>query len=275
MINNDNKTKIFTAFKYITFIVVNRILLQYSINNETYFYISQKNKTHRKYIIMSDLDSIVIETQADPDAAIIWLHGLGADGNDFAPIVEQLQLPSHFAIRFIFPHAPVRPITINQGYHMPGWYDISSLSIVDQEDAAGIRESSAILTELCQEQEASGIDSSRIIVAGFSQGGAIALHCGCRYPRPLAGIMALSTYLALPDTLEDEISDYASEIPVFMAHGRQDDVVNIEYGKQGLERLEANTIEVQWNDYDMGHAVCAEEIQHISQWLSQQLDVDF
>jgi phospholipase/carboxylesterase len=275
MINNDNKTKIFTAFKYITFIVVNRILLQYSINNETYFYISLKNKTHRKYFIMSDLDSIVIETQPDPDAAIIWLHGLGADGNDFVPIVEQLQLPSHFAIRFIFPHAPVRPITINQGYHMPGWYDISSLSIVDQEDAAGIRESSAILTELCQEQEASGIDSSRIIVAGFSQGGAIALHCGCRYPRPLAGIMALSTYLALPDTLEDEISDYASEIPVFMAHGRQDDVVNIEYGKQGLEQLEANTIEVQWNEYDMGHAVCVEEIQHISQWLSQQLAVDF
>ena len=275
MINNDNKTKIFTAFKYITFIVVNRILLQYSINNETYFYLSQKNKTHRKYIIMSDLDSIVIETQADPDAAIIWLHGLGADGNDFAPIVEQLQLPSHLAIRFIFPHAPVRPITINQGYHMPGWYDISSLSIVDQEDATGIRESSAILTELCQEQEASGIDSSRIIVAGFSQGGAIALHCGCRYPRPLAGIMALSTYLALPDTLEDEISDYAGEIPVFMAHGRQDDVVNIEYGKQGLELLEANTIEVQWSEYDMGHAVCVEEIQHISQWISQQLAVDF
>lgn len=224
---------------------------------------------------MSDLDSIIIETQPQPDAAIIWLHGLGADGNDFVPIVEQLQLPSHFAIRFIFPHAPVRPITINQGYQMPGWYDISSLSIDENEDEEGIRESSAILNELCQEQEACGIASSRIIVAGFSQGGAIALHCGCRYPRPLGGIMALSTYLPLPETLDEEISDYVTEIPVFMAHGRQDDVVNYDYGKQSLEQLEANEVEVQWNEYDMGHAVCIEEIQHISQWLIQQLSLDF
>ena len=152
---------------------------------------------------MSELDSIIIETQPHPDAAIIWLHGLGADGNDFVPIVEQLQLPSHLALRFIFPHAPVRPITINQGYQMPGWYDISSLSIVENEDEEGIKESSAILSELCQEQEANGIASSRIIVAGFSQGGAIALHCGCRYPRPLGGIIALSTYSALPVLLEE------------------------------------------------------------------------
>ena len=187
------------------------------------------------------------------------------------PIVEQLQLPSHLAVRFIFPHAPVRPITINQGYQMPGWYDISSLSIVEGEDEAGIRESSAILKELCQEQEASGIDSSRIIIAGFSQGGAIALHCGCRYPRQLGGIMALSTYLALPDTLEEEISDHITAIPIFMAHGRQDDVVDYEYGKQSLEQLEGYDIEVQWNEYDMGHAVCLEEIQHIRQWLTEQL----
>ena len=220
---------------------------------------------------MSELDSIIIETQPHPDAAIIWLHGLGADGNDFVPIIEQLQLPSHLAVRFIFPHAPVRPITINQGYQMPGWYDISSLSIVEGEDEAGIRESSAILKELCQEQEASGIDSSRIIIAGFSQGGAIALHCGCRYPRQLGGIMALSTYLALPDTLEEEISDHITEIPIFMAHGRQDDVVDYEYGKQCLEQLEGYDIEVQWNEYDMGHAVCLEEIQHIRQWLTEQL----
>lgn len=220
---------------------------------------------------MSELDSIIIETQPHPDAAIIWLHGLGADGNDFVPIIEQLQLPSHLAVRFIFPHAPVRPITINQGYQMPGWYDISSLSIVEGEDEAGIRESSAILKELCLEQEASGIDSSRIIIAGFSQGGAIALHCGCRYPRQLGGIMALSTYLALPDTLEEEISDHITEIPIFMAHGRQDDVVDYEYGKQCLEQLESYDIEVQWNEYDMGHAVCLEEIQHIRQWLTEQL----
>lgn len=220
---------------------------------------------------MSELDCIVIETQARPDAAIIWLHGLGADGNDFVPIIDQLQLPSDYAVRFIFPHAPVRPITINQGYQMSGWYDISTLSIVDEEDEAGIMESSAILKQLCEEQEADGINSSRIILAGFSQGGAIALHCGCRYPKPLAGIMALSTYLVLAESLSEEISEYADETSVFMAHGRQDEVIAYEYGRQSMEQLEANNIEVQWHEYDMGHAVCLEEIQHIRQWLTQQL----
>jgi len=220
---------------------------------------------------MSELDSIIIETRDQPDAAVIWLHGLGADGNDFVPIVEQLQLPSHYAIRFIFPHAPLRPITINQGYQMPGWYDISSLSIVEQEDETGIRESSAILKELCEEQEASGIDASRIILAGFSQGGAIALHCGCRYPRELAGIMALSTYMPLADTLADEISETMADTPVFMAHGRQDNVVAYDYGKQSMEQLEALNIEVHWHEYDMEHSVCIEEIQHIRQWLTETL----
>jgi phospholipase/carboxylesterase len=220
---------------------------------------------------MSELDAIIIETQEQPDAAVIWLHGLGADGNDFVPIVEQLQLPSDYAIRFIFPNAPLRPITINQGYQMPGWYDISSLSIVEQEDEAGIRESSAILKQLCESQEASGIDAGRIVVAGFSQGGAIALHCGCRYPRPLAGIMALSTYLPLPDTLADEISEAAAETAIFMAHGRQDDVVAYDYAKQSMAQLETHSLEVHWHEYDMGHAVCLEEIQHIRQWFTEVL----
>ena len=220
---------------------------------------------------MSELDSIIIETQAQPDATVIWLHGLGADGNDFVPIIDQLQLPSQLAIRFIFPHAPVRPITINQGYHMSGWYDISSLSIVEQEDEAGIKESSAILKQLCEEQEAQGISASRIVLAGFSQGGVIALHCGLRYTKPLAGIMALSTYLALPETLENEISDCAIETPIFMGHGRQDDVVAYLYGKQCVEQLEAQNLEVHWHEYEMGHAVCLEEIDHIRQWLTEIL----
>jgi len=220
---------------------------------------------------MSELDSIIIETQDQPDAAVIWLHGLGADGNDFAPIIEQLQLPSHYAIRFIFPHAPLRPITINQGYQMPGWYDISSLSIVEQEDETGIRESSAILKALCEEQEASGINASRIIVAGFSQGGAIALHCGCRYPRTLAGIMALSTYLPLAETLADEISETMIDTPIFMAHGRQDNVVAYDVGKQSMEQLEALGLEVHWHEYEMEHSVCVEEIQHIRHWLTETL----
>jgi len=218
---------------------------------------------------MSKLDSIIIETQDNPNCAIIWLHGLGADGNDFVPIVEQLQLPS--AVRFIFPNAPIRPITINQGYPMPGWYDISSMSIVDQEDEVGIRESSAILKELCDEQVALGIDSSRIVLAGFSQGGAIALHCGCRYPKPLAGIMALSTYIPLPDTLADEVDENVVETPIFMAHGRQDEVVDYDYGKQSMERLDALNVEVQWHEYDMGHSVCDEEISHIRNWLTDVL----
>ncbi|MBT8133980.1 MAG: alpha/beta hydrolase [Gammaproteobacteria bacterium] len=220
---------------------------------------------------MSQLDSIIIETNETPDTAIIWLHGLGADGNDFVPIIDQLQLPSHYAIRFIFPNAPLRAITINQGYQMPGWYDISSLSIIDQEDEAGIKESSEILKQLCESQEADGIESSRIIVAGFSQGGAIALHCGCRYPRQLAGIMALSTYMPLPEQLAEEISDASSETPLFMAHGRQDDVVAYAYGKQSRELLDSHNIEVLWHEYDMGHAVCIEEIQHIRQWLIDTL----
>ena len=220
---------------------------------------------------MSELESIIIETNPQANAAVIWLHGLGADGNDFVPIVEQLQLPSHYAIRFIFPHAPMRPITINQGYQMPGWYDISSLSIVEGEDEAGIKESSAILKQLCQEQEEKGIESERIVVAGFSQGGAVALHCGCRYPKPLAGIMALSTYLPLAESLNDEISESMAETPVFMAHGRQDDVVSYEYGKSSMEQLQNNDIDVNWHEYDMGHAVCMEEINHIRQWLTEIL----
>ena len=220
---------------------------------------------------MSELDSIIIETQENPDAAVIWLHGLGADGNDFVPVIDQLQLPSHLAIRFVFPHAPVRPITINQGYQMPGWYDISSLSIVDNEDEDGIKESSAILQQLCEEQEAAGIDADRIVVAGFSQGGAVAIHCGVRYPKQLAGIMALSTYLPLPDSLQKEMSDYAVDTPVFMAHGRQDDVVAYEHGKKSQTLLEQAGMAVDWHEYDMAHAVCGEEISHIRQWLTDLL----
>ena len=220
---------------------------------------------------MSELEAIIIETDEHPDAAVIWLHGLGADGNDFVPIIEQLQLPSDLVIRFIFPHAPIRPITINQGYPMSGWYDISSDSIVAQEDEMGIKESSAILKQLCEEQEENGIDACRIVVAGFSQGGAIALHCGCRYPKPLAGIMALSTYLALPDSLDDEISDAAIETPVFMAHGQQDEIIDFQHGKDCQQQLESYDMDIHWHEYEMGHSVCLEEIQHIRRWLTEVL----
>jgi phospholipase/carboxylesterase len=216
---------------------------------------------------MPNLDAIELETGDHPDAAVIWLHGLGANGNDFVPVVQQLKLPPDLTIRFIFPHAPTRPITINQGYEMPGWYDISSLSIVDGEDAEGIRESSIAIHRLCELQEEQGIDSTRIILAGFSQGGAIALHCGLQYPRPLAGIMALSTYL--PQCFEigsdDTTANHSS--PIFMAHGLQDDVVAPDYSKSSRERLQDAGYDVSWHEYPMAHSVCMEEVQDIQNWL--------
>lgn len=217
---------------------------------------------------MLELDAIQLETGTNPDAAVIWLHGLGADGNDFAGIVPQLQLPAEISIRFIFPHAPVRPITINQGYHMPGWYDLTSMNIDNEEDEAGINESSAAIRDLCQQQESLGIASDRIILAGFSQGGAIALHCALNYPLPLAGIMALSTYLPHCCDLQNKVNQ---NIDIFMAHGLQDDVVDPDFGDLSRQRLEKSGYDVKWHNYTMPHSVCADEILDIRQWLIQNL----
>jgi len=218
-------------------------------------------------------EPIIIQTGSggQADAAVIWLHGLGADGGDFVPVVEQLQLPQELSIRFIFPHAPVMPVSINQGYPMRAWYDIRSLSIVDGEDEAGITASSRWLATQCDRLIEQGIEADRIILAGFSQGGAIALHCACRYPRPLGGIMALSTYLPLPDSLDGEISAAAKQMTVFMAHGTQDDVVAIEHGRRSRDLLLAHDIELDWHEYGMQHSVCMEELSHIRQWLIKQL----
>jgi len=217
---------------------------------------------------MPELESIVHETGDNPDAAVIWLHGLGANGHDFAGIIPQLNLPNELAIRFIFPHAPVRPITINQGYQMPGWYDLTSLSFDNEEDVAGINESSDAIRSLCQKQESLGIAAERIILAGFSQGGAIALHCGLNYPAPLGGIMALSTYLPHCCDLDNESN---RSMDIFMAHGRQDDVVSPHFGESSRQRLEKSGYDVKWNDYTMQHSVCPEEIRDIRDWLIQNL----
>lgn len=221
--------------------------------------------------MMQTLDNLQIETRSNPDSAIIWLHGLGADGNDFAPIVAELKLPESLAIRFIFPHAPVRPISINQGLEMPGWYDITSNDIVNGEDEAGIRETSDIIAEICQQQENFGITSDRIIIAGFSQGGAIALHCGLRYPRPLAGIMALSTYLPLPSALAQEASDDNRQVDIFMAHGTQDTVVATKFGHQSYQQIKTAGYAAHWHEYVMPHSVCAEEIGDIGLWIKKCL----
>lgn len=224
---------------------------------------------------MSDDSPIILQTGADDsgeaDAAVIWLHGLGADGSDFVPVVSELKLPDALNIRFIFPHAPVRPITINQGYRMRGWYDITRLDIANKNDEAGIVESSAILTRLCDEQIALGIAAERIIVAGFSQGGAIALYTGLRYARALGGIMALSTYLPMQNRLQQEATAANRDTPIFMAHGLHDDIVALQFGLQTRSLLQQQGYRVQWHDYAMGHSVCREEINDISDWLGSVL----
>jgi len=227
---------------------------------------------------MSDEKPIILQTAANDsnqaDATVIWLHGLGADGNDFVPIVSELTLPALLNIRFIFPHAPVRPITINQGYRMRGWYDITSLDIANRDDEAGIIESSNLLTRLCDEQVAQGVAAERIIVAGFSQGGAIALHAGLRYAKALGGIMALSTYLPMSQRLAQEAAAANRNTPVFMAHGLHDDVVAMQFGLQTRTLLQQQGYQVQWHDYAMGHSVCREEISDISGWLGTVLAQD-
>lgn len=220
---------------------------------------------------MQTLDTIEHETGDTPDSAVIWLHGLGADGNDFLPIIQELHLPAELSIRFIFPNAPVRPITINQGYQMPGWYDVASLNIIDQEDVAGINQSSQAIAQLCSRQQDLGIRPERIILAGFSQGGAIALHCGLQYPKPLGGIMALSCYL--PQCVQLDTSSTAANraVPVFMAHGLEDDVIAHVYAQRSMQKLQSAGYTLDWHSYSMAHSVCMEEIQDIRRWMLQIL----
>jgi phospholipase/carboxylesterase len=202
------------------------------------------------------------------------LHGLGADGNDFAPIVAELKLPAELNVRFIFPHAPVRPITINQGYRMRGWFDVTSFDIAGRDDEAGIIESADTLMKLCDELITGGVQAQRIIVAGFSQGGAIALYAGLRYAETLGGIMALSAYLPMQQRLHDEASVANRNTPVFMAHGLHDEVVALQFGLQTRILLQQHGYRLQWHDYPMGHSVCMEEINDISAWLSEILAQD-
>lgn len=217
------------------------------------------------------LETLELTTSATPDASVIWLHGLGADGHDFEALVPELHLPSDLGIRFIFPHAPYRPITINNGYMMRGWYDIASLQINQQEDEPGINESSALLKNLIESEIERGIISQRIILAGFSQGGAIALNTGLKFEQTLAGILALSTYLPLADQLSSSKSNANRNTPIFMAHGLQDEIVNFNIGVASRVILQKNGQPLQWHDYPMGHSVCQEEIIHIRNWLIERL----
>ena len=213
---------------------------------------------------------IELNTGADPVGTVIWLHGLGADGWDFVPIVRELPLPEDLALRFIFPHAPVRPVTINNGMAMRAWYDILELG-GGKEDGEGLRKSQAAVEALIAQEEARGIVAGRIVLAGFSQGGAIAFQAGLRHPQRLAGIMALSTYLPLAGTVEAERHVANRGLPVFMAHGSVDPMISIGRAQESRKMLEALGYPVEWHEYPMPHSVCPLEIADISAWLVKTL----
>ena len=212
-----------------------------------------------------------IETGRDPSAAVIWLHGLGADGHDFEPIVPELVRPGERALRFIFPHAPVRPVTLNNGYPMRAWYDILALDRRAAEDERGIRASQATIEALIRRENARGVASERIVLAGFSQGGAMALYAGPRYVERLAGIMGLSCYLPLAATLASERATANQATPIFLAHGNQDPVVSPVLGQQARRQLQEAGYAVEWHEYPMPHSVCPQEVGDISAWLRRLL----
>lgn len=214
-------------------------------------------------------DPIVIDTGPEPRGCVIWLHGLGADGHDFEPIVPELRLGAGLPLRFIFPHAPVRPVTLNGGMAMRAWYDIISLG-GGVEDDAGLRESGRFLSGLLDDPITLGLGASKTVLAGFSQGGAIALQAGLRLPARLAGILALSTYLPIAATVEAERTAANADCPILMIHGVYDNVISIERAQASRDKLLALGYPVQWQTYPMQHSVCAEELDLIAGWLRER-----
>jgi len=204
---------------------------------------------------------------AQHDAVVIWLHGLGDSGNGFAPIVPELKLPDSLAVRFVFPHAPIRPVTINGGMSMRAWYDIKSMDFNNRADTEGVLESAESVVKLIESEMAKGIPSERILLAGFSQGGVIALHVGTRFPQKLAGILALSTYMSMPETLAEQAHDANKHTPILCAHGQQDEVVPMFLGHAAYKTLQDNNFPVDWKEYVMQHNVCMQELADISDWL--------
>ncbi|HET8942942.1 MAG TPA: dienelactone hydrolase family protein [Rudaea sp.] len=217
------------------------------------------------------LPCIEIETAPNPRHTVIWLHGLGADGNDFAPAIPQLADRTWPPLRFVFPHAPKRPITINGGMSMRAWYDISGLEIAQRQDEVGIRESIRLLEELIEREGTRGVSPENILLAGFSQGGAIVLAGGIRHARRLAGIIALSTYLPLAEKTDNEASAANRETPIFMAHGSQDPVVAHALGELSRDYLQQRGYRIEWHTYAMAHQVCMEEIADLARWIGVRL----
>ena len=217
------------------------------------------------------LPTVELETGTSPAYSVIWLHGLGADGNDFVPVVAELGLQGA-PVRFVFPHAPMRPVTINGGYVMRAWYDITYEDLSLKEDEKGVRDSQEAIEALIAREQARGVKPGQIVLAGFSQGGAIALQAGLRHPARLAGILALSTYLPLPDKIEQERSSANRDIPIFMAHGSEDPIVPLKLAQASCSRLLTLGYPVEWHEYEMPHSVCEEEIAQIGEWLARLVE---
>jgi phospholipase/carboxylesterase len=216
------------------------------------------------------LPAIEIETKPKPSHAVIWLHGLGADGNDFVPVVKEMKLPP-LGIRFVFPHAPMRPVTINGGFVMRAWYDIAYQELAFKEDERGLRDSQKLIEGLIARENARGIPSGRIVLAGFSQGGVMTLQVGLRQPKRLAGLMALSAYLPMSPMVEVERNAASNALPIFMGHGISDNIVPLALGKMSRDSLIKLGYEVEWRQYTMPHSVCAEELADIGAWLKRVL----
>lgn len=214
---------------------------------------------------MPQLETVDVTTGDAPLGSVIWLHGLGADGHDFEALVPELRLPETLPLHFVFPHAPVRPVTINGGMAMRAWYDILSLDSAGRADSGGVHESSAALEALIEREIERGIPEEKIVIAGFSQGGAIAINTALHTQKQLAGLMALSTYIPLPAEIDNSAG--SRELPVFMAHGTFDPMLPIAWGKASADHLRAAGYTVEWHDYPMAHAVCPEEIRDIRTWL--------
>ena len=219
------------------------------------------------------LTTVEIEPTGTARSSVIWMHGLGADAHDFEPIVPELRLPPELGIRFVFPNAPIRPVTVNGGMQMRAWYDVLSMDLPRQEDPDGVYASERAIDEVIEREKKRGVPAERIVLAGFSQGGAMALHTALRYPDRLAGILALSCYLPLASKLNGERWPANQQTPIFMAHGDYDAVIPMRYGQQSAEALKTLGYQVEWQDYGMGHEVCWQEIQDVAGWLGGVLAV--
>ena len=212
-----------------------------------------------------------VKTAEKTEYTIIWLHGLGADGNDFVPLVPELRLPESLAIKFIFPHAPIRPITLNNGYEMRAWFDMFSLDRSNNTDESDLLTSVGWINQFIDQEIENGVPSTKILLAGFSQGGVIAFHAGLRYPKKLAGVMALSTYIPFAENLLEQASEQQSTLPIFAAHGTRDPVIPHVSWEEYIPKLKAKGLDVEAHSYDMEHSLCIEEIRDISTWLKNIL----